>query len=102
MDAEYSYYAEGQKSCFGETLPFLLEGLWLRYATLQNVIPSFPWIAPGWEKEGITFCHRATLVGAPLSPCAVVFGDVSALDHEVGDEAVEGAALVSEPELTRA
>ena len=21
-------------------------GLWFRYATLQNVIPSFPWIAP--------------------------------------------------------
>ena len=21
-------------------------GLWLRYATLQNLIPSFPWIAP--------------------------------------------------------
>ena len=26
--------------------PFGLEGLWLRYATLQNWIPSFPWIAP--------------------------------------------------------
>ena len=23
-------------------------GLWLRYATLQNLIPSFPWIAPPW------------------------------------------------------
>ena len=22
-------------------------GIWLRYATLQNLIPSFPWIAPG-------------------------------------------------------
>ena len=45
---------------------------------------------------------QSRVKGAPLSPCAVVFGDVSALDHEVGDEAVEGAALVSEPELTRA
>ena len=26
--------------------PFGLGGLWLRYATLQNLIPSFPWIAP--------------------------------------------------------
>ena len=24
-------------------------GLWLRYTTLQNLIPSFPWIAPGWR-----------------------------------------------------
>ena len=27
-------------------------GLWLRYATLQNFIPSFPWIAPGWRAWG--------------------------------------------------
>ena len=28
-------------------------GLWLRYATLQNWIPSFPWIAPGgWRVWG--------------------------------------------------
>ena len=27
-------------------------GLWLRYATLQNWIPSFPWIAPGWRAWG--------------------------------------------------
>ena len=26
-----------------------LEGLWLRYAALQNLIPSFPWIAPCWR-----------------------------------------------------
>ena len=25
--------------------------LWLRYATLQNLIPFFPWIAPGWRAE---------------------------------------------------
>ena len=50
--------------------PFRLEGLWLRYATLQNLIPDFPWIAPSWwsgyaiqEKEGIKFCHLATLIG---------------------------------------
>ena len=24
-------------------------GLWLRYAALQNLIPSFPWIAPGYQ-----------------------------------------------------
>ena len=50
-------------------------GLWLRYAMLQNLIPSFPWIAPvPWiaartlhhgtiqGKEGIIFCHLATLL----------------------------------------
>ena len=44
-------------------------GLWLRYAALQNLIPSFPWIAPHAlhpgairGKEGIKFCHLATLV----------------------------------------
>ena len=43
-------------------------GLWLRYATLQNLISSFPWIAhpcpPTWRnqrREGIKFCHLATL-----------------------------------------
>ena len=38
-------------------------GLWLRYAMLQNLIPSFPWIAPNviQGKEGIKFCHLATL-----------------------------------------
>ena len=30
-------------------------GLWLRYATLQNLIPSFPWIAPGWRARGANF-----------------------------------------------
>ena len=27
-------------------------GLRLRYAMLQNLIPSFPWIAPGWRAWG--------------------------------------------------
>ena len=31
--------------------PFGLEGLWLRYTTLQNLIPYFPWIAPGRSME---------------------------------------------------
>ena len=39
--------------------PFRLEGLWFRYATLQNFIPSFPWIVPGWragaKSKGSTF-----------------------------------------------
>ena len=34
-------------------------GFWtmapLRYATLQNLIPSFPWIAPGWRAWGHNF-----------------------------------------------
>ena len=37
-------------------------GLWLCNATLQNLIASFPWIAPGWRAlEGIKFCHLSTL-----------------------------------------
>ena len=39
-------------------------GLWLRYAMLQNLIPSFPWpstLAQSKEKEGIIFCHPATI-----------------------------------------
>ena len=40
-------------------------GLWLRYATLQNLIPSFPWIAQGWrageqskERKGSKFAAK--------------------------------------------
>ena len=42
-------------------------GQWLRYAWLQNLIPSFPWIAPPRPpgaiqgEEGIKFCHLGTL-----------------------------------------
>ena len=44
-------------------------GVWLRYAALQNLIPSFPWIAPPpalhpgaiHGEEGIKFCHLATM-----------------------------------------
>ena len=50
-------------------LALLASGLWLRYATLQNMIPSFPWIVPHalhpgaiQGKEGIKFCHLATLI----------------------------------------
>ena len=60
-------------------------GLWLRYATLQNLIPSFPWIAPPalhpgaiQGKEGIKFCHLATLVCSALrSPLMSGHGRVS-------------------------
>ena len=46
--------------------PFGIEGLWLRNATLQHMIPSFPWIVPGSRaflqgKGGIKFGHLATL-----------------------------------------
>ena len=66
-------------------------GLCLRYATLHNLISSFPWIAPTalhpgtiQGKEGINFCHLATLNGgqsvggggqpAGLSALAVHYG----------------------------
>ena len=51
-------------------------GLWLRYATLQNLIPSFPWIAPptpstltqSKERKGSNFaiwqhCEQASTEG---------------------------------------
>ena len=48
--------------------PLWAFGLWLRYAMLQNLIPSFPWIAPPhpppWHnrrKGRDHFCHLATL-----------------------------------------
>jgi hypothetical protein len=37
-----------------------------------------------------------------LAAAAVAFGEVAALDHEVGDDAVEGASLVAEALLPRA
>ena len=51
-------------------LPLQASRLWLRYAALQNLIPSLPWIAPqalhpSAIQEGIKFCHLATLL--PLS-----------------------------------
>ena len=46
-------------------------GLWLRYATLQNLSPSFHWNAPPalhtgaiQGKEGIKFRYLATLKGS--------------------------------------
>ena len=35
---------------FLDFMRLALERLWLHYATLQNSIPSFPWIVPGWRK----------------------------------------------------
>ena len=32
-------------------LALLASGLWLRYATQQNLIPSFPWIWQPWERD---------------------------------------------------
>ena len=50
-------------------LALLASGLRLCYASLQNLIPSFPWIAPPalhpgaiQGKEGIKFCHLATML----------------------------------------
>ena len=61
--------------------------LWLHYATLEKMIPSFPWTAPPTlhpcaRKEGIKFRHLATLP---------VIGLLSALALDVTD--VQQAAL---------
>ena len=56
--------------------PFWLVGLWLRYATPQNLIPFSPWIAPiplpstpaqSKGKEGIKFRHLATLPSSQIT-----------------------------------
>ena len=61
-------------------------GLWLRYAALQNLIPSFPWIAPPalhpgtiQGKEGIKFCHLATMHLIKLSSALVAISFVAVL-----------------------
>ena len=59
--------------------PFGLEGLWLRYATLQNLIPSLPWIVPPHAihpgtiqgKEGIKLYHLATLAAGRRGVCEI-------------------------------
>ena len=81
-------------------------GLWLHYTALQNLIPSFPWIAPGWRvrgrKEGITFViwqpclvgvgHEVMEVGRQLQSVDGLV--VVRLEHE-GDF---GAVLGNPPE----
>ena len=64
-------------------------GLWLRCATLQNLIPSFPWIAPPTlhpvaiqGKEGIKFCHLATLI-VGLVRCIVLVKNVRRAEQEL-------------------
>ena len=37
------------KSLYCMLMALRASGLWLRYAAQQNLIPSFPWIAPGWR-----------------------------------------------------
>ena len=63
--------------------PFGLEGPWLRYATLQNLIPCFLGLRPHalnpvaiQGKEGIKFCHLATLLRflAATAVCAASVG----------------------------
>ena len=44
--------------------PFLSLSLHPMVARWQNLIPSFPWIVPGWRAwgaQGIKVCHLATL-----------------------------------------
>ena len=56
--------------------PFGLEGLWLRFAALQNLIPSLTRIAPPHAlypgaiqgKKGIKFCSAAQRSHSPSSP----------------------------------
>ena len=56
-------------------------GLWLRYTTLQNLIPSFPWI-------GIQFCYLATLGGSGI-------GENKCLQQKFGHARRSAARLAS-------
>ena len=50
-------------------------GLWLRYATLQNLIPSFLWIAYGWGVWGRNFAiwqHCLHSLNVIMRPCRAV------------------------------
>ena len=62
-------------------LPLRASGLWLRYATLQNLIPSYLGLRPHalhpgaiQGKEGIKFCHLATLQGIRIGSQELGFG----------------------------
>ena len=65
-------------------------GLWLRYATLQNLIPSFLWIAPGWrawgrnprEGKGSNFANWQPCVQAV--PTVIAMRDGQVVDKFVG------------------
>ena len=52
--------------CFARSISSNSMPLSFKVARWQNLIPSFPWIAPGWRawgaiqgKEGIKFCSVA-------------------------------------------
>ena len=67
-DIRLSWLPDGYSQILRLCLALRASGLWLRYAALQNLIPSFPWNAPHalypgtiQGKEGIKFCHLATL-----------------------------------------
>ena len=67
---------------------------------MQNLIPSFPWIAPTpalhpgaiQGKEGIKFCHLATLPEAVVVAAVVVL--VAAVGSEVRDAGGWGEGVV--------
>ena len=48
LSAYWGHGCQMAKAIFLDRMCLALRasGLWLRYATLQNLIPSFPWIAP--------------------------------------------------------
>ena len=67
-------------------------GQWLRYAMLQNVIPSFPWIKPGWRAWGRKFCHLATMC---LSDRVISFVPEDCREGGAGHELREVAELLA-------
>ena len=105
--------------------PFGLEGLWLRYTTLQNLIPSFPWIAPGMRAWGRNPRGRDQILPSgnlaeiqeeeeeddsdfdfiplpdPDLDCDECFDDGEIPDDEVRELEIEGAAALDVDELRR-
>ena len=72
-------------------LAFWASGLWLRYATLQNMIPSFPWIEPGWRESGNIDVSGPASRLATHARCTTATATAAAAMHavEVAKEAIE-------------
>ena len=83
-------------------------GLWLRYAALQNLIPSFPWIVPHalhpgaiQGKEGIKFCHLATLAAGARPDAGAPRHGQDGGDAEGGERGGEAVQVRAVPPLLR-
>ena len=77
-------------------------GLWLRYAMLQNLIPSFPWIAPGWRASGRNERKGSNFAIWPPWCRAAFFGMAKCvIDEERKRTRSEGKGSILHPAASR-